>query len=162
MSTRRLWVLVALLVAVAGPSKAATTTVDFETPALVASEQQVINPYVASGVTFTALPAFGFSDQVIGLVKNRSTSSCADPPDENQKLATGRATFVGFSAFPIKAEFPPEPAPPVTVVSVEFQALAGTPLRLRLFNASNAEIASVTAEAQPPDGTCGYPGLPRA
>lgn len=139
--------------------------VDFETPSLGKDSSQIISPYIdeATGVTFTAEAfANGSVDEVIGLVKNRATSACVDQPD-NQKLGTGRSIFpksIGLSDFPIRATFP-QPLARVTI-SVEFQTLAGQPVRLRLFNTSGIEVASVTELALPADGTCGFPGAPRA
>jgi hypothetical protein len=135
--------------------------IDFETPSLGGNPRQLINPYIdpATGVTFTAEP-FG----VVGLVKNRITSACVEPPDDNQKLGTGTSInpeeSIGLSGFPIKATFS-QPLASVSI-SVEFQVLAGAPVRLRLFDASDNEVASVTEFALPADGTCGLPGGPRA
>jgi hypothetical protein len=152
-----------LVTATAAPC-GAMTTIDFETPSLGASGSAIINPYVADGVTFTAVSA-GFGDEIVGLVKNSATSACADPADANQKLGSGRSSFpngsIGFGIFAIRADFPPPPV--VTdVVSVEFQLLSGQGIRLRLFNAGGTEVGSATDVSGPPDGTCGNPGGPRA
>jgi hypothetical protein len=139
------------------------TTIDFETPPLGGAGGQTIDPYTAAGVTFTtASPTFG--DAVVGLVKNRATSACAEPADDNQKLATGRGDSVGFSAFPIRAEFatPLRPAGGTASVSVTFQTGLGATVRLQLLDAEGATVAETTALAQPAAGTCGNPGDARA
>jgi hypothetical protein len=140
--------------------------IDFETPSLGADQRQIINPYVdtATGLTFTAEPE-GFGDEVVGLVKNSATSACVEPPNDDQKLGTGRSGepggAIGLAGFPIRATFP-TPLDPLATVSVEFQTKAGATLQLKLLDASGAEVASVTDTALPADGTCGYPGDPRA
>ncbi len=45
---------------------------------------------------------------------------------------------------------------------MEFQTIAGVPIRLRLSNNSLVEVASIRDLALPADGTCGKPGDPRA
>jgi hypothetical protein len=47
-------------------------------------------------------------------------------------------------------------------VRVEFQAVSGTTVRLRLFDSRGGELASVSETARPADGACGNPGDPRA
>ena len=145
-----------------------TSHIGFETPVLGDSEERrVINPYVdsATGVTFTA-EFDGWGDEIVGLVKNRSTTACVEPPNEDQKLGTGRSAFgedgsIGLSGFPIRATFPSPAAGPVEVW-VEFQALAGTDVSLTLYDSGNNSVASVTEQAGPPDGTCGFGTAPRA
>ena len=153
----------AAMAATAVPSRA-MTTVDFETPPLGASGSMIINPYVADGVTFTAVSS-GFGDEIVGLVKNSATSACADPADANQKLGTGRSSFpggaIGLGTLAIRADLPPLPVV-TNVVSVEFQLLSGQGIRLTLFNAGGTVIGSATDVSGPPDGTCGNPGGPRA
>jgi len=134
---------------------ALTATVEFETPAV--SGSQVINPYVdaATGVSFVAPGAN------IGLVQNSITSSCVPPSDANQKLGTGPlgTTSIGFSNFEIHATFPA--LLPVMMVSVEFQALAGTPLLLALRDESGILIMQTIVIAGPAVGSC-TGGSPRA
>lgn len=126
----------------------------------------IIDPYVdpGTGVSFTALPG-AFGDEVVGLVKNKATRACVEPAGDDQKLGTGREsvddTSIGFGGDAIIAAFPKEIPGPVTV-SVEYQTASGEPIRLRLFDAAGAEVAAITADAVPPDGTCGFPGGPRA
>jgi hypothetical protein len=84
---------------------------DFETPALGTDTTLVVNPYndTTAGVTFSAdEPGFQFAH--VGLVKNRSTSACVEPADENQKLGTGHigTGSVGHDAFDIRADFVPD------------------------------------------------------
>jgi uncharacterized protein YkwD len=156
---------------VAAPAAArADATVNFETPALGTAARQIVNPYTASGLSFTAIGG-SVSDAVVGVVKNSATSACVEPADANQKLGTGRQAFangsIGLAAFPIKAQFasPLAPAPNggYVRISVEFQTLAGSTLRVRLYDASGTQIgAPVTAVAGPNGGTCGYPGSQRA
>jgi hypothetical protein len=142
----------------------AAILIDFETPSLGANERQIIDPYVEGSVTFTA-EAGGPGDEVVGLVKNRSTSACVDPSSEDQKLGTGREVSInggiGLAGFPIRATFS-SVVPTQSTVSVEFQTGAGAQVRLRLFDISDNEIASVTEPALPANGTCGFPGDPRA
>ncbi len=139
--------------------------IDFEIPSLGDADRQVIDPYVdlTTGVTFTAEDIIPHLDEVVGLVKNSATSVCVEPPDANQKLGTGfqPSGGIGLSGVPIRATFPTPLAPPATVTA-EFQALAGAPLRIRLFDESGAEVAAVVEAASPPDGTCGKPGPSRA
>jgi len=134
---------------------ALTATVDFETPTVVGSG--VISPYVdaATGVSFVAPGAN------IGLVQNSSTSSCVPPADANQKLGTGPlgSTSIGFSNFEIHATFP-TPLP-IMMVSVEFQALTGTPLLLALKDENGFLIIQTIVIAGPPVGSCSG-GDPRA
>ena len=149
-------VILVMLVTVA---TASAVTVDFETPPLGLNSFLVINPYVdaVSGVTFTAVGA------AIGIVKNNSTSACADPADANQKLGTGPAGggSIGFSSFPMRADFPGLTNAPVTV-SVEFQCVVGAPLIFRLYNAANVQVAAVIDFMSGGVGTCGFPGPNRA
>jgi hypothetical protein len=139
------------------------TTIDFETPPLGGAGGQAIHPYTAAGVTFTTTSPT-FPDAVVGLVTNRATSACAEPADDNQKLATGRGDSVGRSAFPIRADFaePLRPAGGTATVSVTFQTGFGATVRLQLLNAEGATVAETTALAQPAAGTCGNPGDARA
>ncbi len=151
---------------IATPALAQVSLINFETPSLGTDARRIVNPYVdaASGVSFTVEPV-GTGDEVVGLVKNSATSACVDPPDANQKLGTGRSDTpdgsIGLSGFAIRATFPAVLPPPVAV-SAEFQTGAGVTVRLRLFDASGAEVASAAEAALPADGTCGYPGDPRA
>lgn len=136
-------------------------TIDFETPNLGPLARMVIDPYIESitGVVFTS-PA---ANAHVGLVKNRSTSACVDPPDENQKLGTAPvwSGSIGLAGFPIQAMFPTPLTGPVTI-SVEFQLLAGRPILLTLYDSLGTPVASTPAISGPPDGTCGFPGDPRA
>lgn len=150
------------------PATAASGSVSFDAPALGLVGRQVVSPYVAGGVRFTAATDEN-DDAVVGVVRNNATSACADPADNNQKLGTGRNTFpdgsIGLSDFAIRATFdtPLAPAPGGAVrVAVEFQAIAGTRLRLRLYDAAGAEIAASVVPAEPAAGTCGFPGPARA
>jgi len=136
-------------------------TIDFEIPNLGPLERMVIDPYIdgITGVVFTS-PA---ANAHVGLVKNRSTSACVDPPDENQKLGTAPvwSGSIGLSGFPIQAMFP-TPLTGLVTISVQFQLLAGRPILLTLYDPSGTPVASTPAITGPPDGTCGFPGDPRA
>jgi hypothetical protein len=141
--------------------------VGFEVPFLGTEPRQLINPYVdtTTGVSFTVEPG-GFGDEVVGLVKNSATSACVEPADDDQKLGTGRSSLppegsVGLSGFPIRATFPTLLPAPVTI-SVDFQALAGSSARLRLFDDIGTVVASTTQTVLLAGGTCGLPGGPRA
>jgi len=153
MSCVRITVAAAGLLLLTAP--ALSSTIDFETP--VVSGSQVISPYVdaATGVVFTSPGAN------VGLVQNLVTSSCVPPADTNQKLGTGPlgSTSIGLSNFEIHATF--MGTLPVTMVSVEFQALAGTPLLLALKDASGAIILQTVVIAGPGTGSC-YGGAVRA
>jgi hypothetical protein len=146
---------------------ATTRTVDFQSPALGSLPKRIINPFVAKGVTFLALPPSDnrFTDPVVGLVKNTETSACVAAPDTSQRLGTGREALplggIGGGGFAIKALFDKE-VEPVTLVSVEFQTLAGNEVDLHLFDANNIEVGSAQALANPPDSSCDRPGKPRA
>jgi hypothetical protein len=143
-------------------------TTDFETPSLGDSARRIVNPYTAAGVTFTA-DQMTLGDEVVGLVKNSATSACVEPANTDQKLGTGRSSLstdgrIGLSGFPIRATFsrPLAAGPRPVTVSVTFQALAETSLRLRLFDPSGTEVASMIKAAAPAAGDCGLPGGPRA
>ena len=140
--------------------------IDFEALPLGQEARRAVNPYVdeATGVQFTAERG-SWGDEVVGLVKNRATSACVDPPDENQKLGTGRGApgeeGVGLAGFAIRATFPAPLAPPATV-SAEFQVGVDTVIRIRLFEPGGKEVAFVEDKAGPGQGTCGFPGDERA
>jgi hypothetical protein len=156
-----------LMLALAMQRPATADTIDFRTPALGSAASKVVNPYVAKGVTFTALAAsdMPYSDMAVGLVKNSETSACVGAPDTTQRLGSGRSSLpgggIGGAGFAIKAIFSRE-MQPVTRVSVEFQTLAGLEVDLHLFDASGVEVGSAQAAALPPDSSCGRPGKPRA
>ncbi|MFK7844439.1 MAG: LamG domain-containing protein [Rhodothermales bacterium] len=140
------------------------TKINFETPALGSDARLTLDPYIdeASGIEFTAVTDFGGVDGVVGLVKNLSTSACVDPPDGNQKLGTApgaRPGFIGLSAFPIKATFPQVIHPPVRV-TVSFQSIAGSTVRVTMFDDAGNEVARTEKEIAPSGGTCGFPGDP--
>ncbi|UCE01276.1 MAG: hypothetical protein JSW67_08190 [Candidatus Latescibacterota bacterium] len=143
------------------PNIAAGSTIDFETPPLTSSSQ-VIDPYVdaATGVIFTAEPLSIAGE--VGLVRNNATSACADPPSNDQKLGAAPAGSggIGFSNFPIRATFPAS-LPVGATVSVEFQALVNTPIRIRLFDSAGNMVGIVNDVIVNPMGTCGFPGNPR-
>jgi len=150
----------------APPPQAQSNSIDFETPSLGSENRRIIDPYIDenTGVRFTA-ESGSWGDEVVGLVKNGATSACVEPSDNNQKLGTGRSAFsdgsIGLSGGAIRASFPASLIAPMTV-SVEFQTGANVPVRLRLFDSSNVEVASVSELALPAGGTCGFPGDPRA
>ena len=120
--------------------------VDFQSPALEGN-QQIINPYSFSGVSFTAEPG-PFGDEVVGLVKNigLATSACVPAESSNQLLATGRTGLgtVGFSGFPIRATFAQGRSAP-SMISVTVQTLGGSVARIRLFDSNDLEVGSGTA-----------------
>jgi hypothetical protein len=141
----------------------APVRIDFESPPLGADQSRAISPYVAGGVTFTAESAV--AGAVVGPVKNRFTSACAEPANDDQKLGTGTAeSNIGRAGFPIRATFdqPLRPADGTVSVSVSFQTLAGSTVQLRLFDADGNLLAEGSATANPPAGTCDFPGGPRA
>ena len=131
------------------------TTIFFETPTLGPSHRMIIDPYVAGGVTFTAVGGGSF-DAVIGLVWNGITSACVGTAYDNQVLGTGirNSSFgdggIGLGAFPIRADLPPG----IQVVSAYFQCRAGIEVQLRLYDASGALVASASEIAGPPDLSC--------
>jgi len=138
----------------------AETTIDFETPAVGASHRMIINPYVASGVTFTAVGR-GWGDEVVGLVWNSVTSACVGTAYNTQVLGTGRAAFedgfIGLGGFAIRADLPPGSQ----VVSAYFQTGAGAQVQLSLYDASGAMLGSASEIAGPPDLSC-EPSRPTA
>jgi subtilisin family serine protease len=143
----------------------AALAIDFETPKLDEfTSRLVINPFIAGGVTFRA-ESPDVSDEVVGIVRNGATSACVEPPSLDQKLGTGRTSAadggIGLHGMPIKASFNSTIAllgESRLSVRAEFQALAGTTVRLRLFNAKGFEVGAATAATGPPQGTCGYHG----
>ena len=138
-------------------TSATTTIIDFETPSLGSALSLVIDPYIdaTSGVMFAS------AGGTLGLVKNLLTSACVDPPSSDQKLASGMGRTIGFSGRPIQAVFPTE-LPAGSTISVEIQALAGTIGRVTLFDGDFSPVGETEAVLEPPNGTCGYPGSPRA
>lgn len=142
-------------------------TIDFEAPSLESSARQQIDPYQTRGVTFTAL-SDRYDDATIGLVKNSATTACVGPKNDDQKLGTGRSRLQGFlgkGAFAIQAEFaePLEPTAESGVrLSVQFQSLEGTGIRIRLFGPRGTEVASADDTASPAGESCDLPGEPRA
>ena len=155
---------VAVLLYLLRPPAPVTVVVDFERPRLEGAVRQVRDPYVAEGVTFSVATdlAGQFRDRVVGLVTNRGTSACVEPADANQKLGAGRPS-IGLAAFPIRATFSPplQPTAGAVRISVEFQGLAGSAFRLRLFDRQAALVGDARVIAAPPDGTCGLLGNPR-
>jgi PKD repeat protein len=154
-------------VSVTPPSLRQQTAIDFEAPALGSYGREIVNPYVAEGVTFTTTSS-SFPDAVVGLVKNSVTSACVEPADADQKLGTGREGYgvdgsIGLAAFPITARFsaPLRPAAGKASVQVTFQSTADAVFRLRLFDSAGKTVGEASAPAGPPAGTCGYPGNPR-
>jgi catechol 2,3-dioxygenase-like lactoylglutathione lyase family enzyme len=133
-------------------------TIDFESPPLGGLARMVVDPYIVPGVTFVAAPG-----GEVGIVRNDATSACVDPPDADQKLGTAPAGSgaIGLSTYTIRANFSPYLAGAVQVAA-EFQALAGSTLSVLLYNNYGYLVASKTETALPGDGTCGYPGNPRA
>jgi len=131
------------------------TTIFFETPTLGPSHRMIIDPYVASGVTFTAVEGGPF-DPVIGLVWNGITSACVGTAYDNQVLGTGvrNSSFgdggIGLAAFPIRADLPPG----IQVVSAYFQTGAGVQVQLSLFDAAGALVGYASEIAGPPDLSC--------
>ncbi|MFN8470106.1 MAG: NosD domain-containing protein [Caldilineaceae bacterium] len=137
----------------------ATKVINFELPALGADPSRVINPYVdgATGVVFQP-DVVAPPGHLVGLVKNNATSACAEPASTNQTLGIGvSGGSVGLASTAVRATFSSLLYPPVTV-SVIFQALAGQPLRVRLFDAGGNLVASNTETGWPAMGTCGLPG----
>ncbi|UCH83872.1 MAG: hypothetical protein JSW50_15770, partial [Candidatus Latescibacterota bacterium] len=138
------------------PADGSAAVVDFEIPPLDPGESnRIIDPYVCpmTGVVFTIEPGCcSHGDEVVGLVKNNTTSVCTPPPDDNQKLASGRAGSVGYSGFPIRATFP-EHLPSPAMVSVEYQALAGAIARLTLYDEYGGVIGDASGVVMP-IGTC--------
>ena len=154
--------LLTLLAALFGSAAAQTlVTINFEDPPLGTAARQVIDPYVdpTYGVTFSVDSGAG----VVGLVKNSATSACVEPSDASQKLGTVSNTSdsVGLSGFPIRASFDALLTGPVTV-SAQFQTGLGVPVRIRLFDANQNEVASVMETTDVAGGTCGFPGDPRS
>ena len=145
------------------PIQALAIVINFETPALGLSSRQIMNPYTNSGVTFTT-PAGTWGDEVVGLVKNNSTSACVEPADNNQKLGTGRSETpdgsIGLSGFEIRATFTP-PLNPAVSISVEFQTGNNVPVRIRLFDSSDTLVAESTGTTPANGGTCGFPSTSR-
>jgi hypothetical protein len=132
-------------------------TVDFETPSLGITQNQIVNPYSTSDVSFTPIGA----NSQIGLVHNWGTSACVPPNSPNQKLGTGTTaggnSSIGFSNFSIRATFSTPVATSQTVL-VDVQALSGETARVRLFDASDVQVGSGTSVV-PVVGVCtGYTG----
>jgi len=143
------------------------TLIDFESPPLGAEPRRILNPYQlinSAGVTFTVASPVG-TTEVVGLVKNNTTSVCVEPSDSDQKLGSGRSNFaggaIGYGTSAIRATFA-QPLQPPLVVAVDFQTGAGIPVRMRLLDLAGNEVAAVVDVANPANGTCGLPGQMRA
>lgn len=143
--------------------------IDFEYPRLGSSARRVVDPYYAFPATFTA-ESSTWSDAVVGIVKNSATSVCVDPASADQKLGTGRSAFtdgaIGRAGFPIRARFwygglVPAHGGQVSV-AVDVQTLAGSTIRLRLYDSSGRLVGATTTPTGSVDGTCGYPGSQRS
>jgi hypothetical protein len=148
------------------PTWAAPVMIDFESlpSGAVVGDRQIIpgNAYASRGVTFS-LESPSFSDAVVGIVSNGSTSACVESKSKSDHvLGTGRSSFpngsIGFAGFTIRAKF----NPPINQLSANFQA--GTdplkPMRLRIFS-GNTELGEPTTVVGSAAGTCGFPGNPR-
>jgi hypothetical protein len=134
---------------------AAYFLIDFETPVLGADTTRVLSySHGPSGVLFTSV-----SLAHVGLVKNRSTTACVEPADDNQKLGTCHVATedVGRWTYDIIAQFVPS-IPAGAKIRVEFQILAGKEITLSFLGSQQ----SVKKVGDPPGGTCGYPGVDRA
>ncbi len=162
--TRFAFFIVALasIALVIATSPASAVTIDFETPSLGGLDRMVVSPYFAPGVSFVAVPQ-GITTGEVGLVKNSATSACVEPADANQKLggAPAGSGAIGLSDFTIRANFSPYLTGPVQV-SAQFQTISGSTLRILLYNNYGYLVASKVETALPGDGTCGFPGNPRA
>src|SRR5262245_56911160 len=172
---RRRWVMrlarlviavhVVLAVGTSGARKVAAETIGFECPNLGALERLVLDPFVdcvIPNVTLTAEPS-GFGDEVVGLVKDMTTSACIDPPSDNQLLAAGRAYLenIGLAVgIPLRATF--SPAISLNSIALPFQTLEGRTLRVRVYDEGGVLISSADTPAEPPAGDCALPGGPRA
>jgi hypothetical protein len=132
-------------------------SIDFETPQLGPLEARKITPYVDtnSGISFSA------DNGDVGIVKNSATSSCVEPADEDQKLGTApNGLKIGRGTLPIRATLPTSRC--IDELTVEAQTLAGITLQLVLFDSARNEVGVIEQVANPPAGTCGFPGSPRA
>jgi hypothetical protein len=148
------------------PTWAAPVTIDFESlpSGAVVGDRQIIpgNAYASRGVTFS-LESPSFSDAVVGIVSNGSTSACVESKKKGDHvLGTGRAAFpngsIGLAAFTIRAHFDP----PINQLSANFQTIldAAVPMRLRIFS-GKTELGDPTTAVGSPAGTCGFPGTQR-
>ena len=131
--------------------------IDFQSPALDGS-RQMIDPYAALGVTFTASPG------VVGLLRNQAsvTSACVPPESTNQLLATGTVeSTIGIAGYPIKATMPGGGVAGPVTVSVDVQTLSTAVARVQLYDSTDHVLA--TGYAIPPvTGVCtGNIGDPR-
>jgi hypothetical protein len=131
-----------------------STVITFETPSLGNNENQIVNPYTASGVTFTS-DSPTVADDVVGLSKNTGlgTSACVPPESSNQKLETTQQSApAGYGVYPIRATFS-SALPAGSTISVTFQTGGGETARLRLFNANN-ELVGLGTAVVPSVGVC--------
>lgn len=108
-----------------------------------------------TGIRFTAVTAHPHIS--INLLNNTAvaTSSCTPPADpEQQILGTGSVDQPGHAGEAIEALFP-VPVPPNRIVSVQFQAGTGAPVRMRLYDSEGRVVASVTERITDEAGACG-------
>jgi hypothetical protein len=135
--------------------------VDFESPALTGWEKLIVPEFTdeASGIRFAPIPIGGWTDVVTGLTPNELTSACVPGDRRDQVLGTGRGESLGFSGFAIRAEFP-RPLLKGTLVSAEFQALMGAPVRLTLQDVEGNVVAVSEGAVDEYRGSCvvGRPG----
>jgi hypothetical protein len=151
----------------------ADVEIDFEDPLLGFRGQQALDPFISSGVRFTALPFpnGGSTDEVVGLVFNELNNACVDPANRNVKLGTGRqSTYpnsgIGWDGYPIKAELttplqPDSSRGDQVEISVEFQTVTGKEVRLRLYNSSHEMVVEERGKITSNRGDCGKIGGPR-
>ena len=98
----------------------------------------------------------------VGLVKNRASTACVDPADDDQKLGTGGPGIaIGQSSQGIHITFIPQLSQGATI-EFEFQTLDSATLGITMFSDDGSELAVETILARPAGGTCGFPGPERA
>lgn len=141
-----------------GHGPPAPVVIDFETPDLDGRKlpgDEFVDP--VTGTRFTPIQLAPWNDFVVGVTPNSGTSACVPGDLSDQTLGTGRAGSLGYSAVPIRADFA-RPLMKGSVVSVEFQALVGAPLRLTLLGMTGEVLTVVDGTVTAGVGACSMPG----
>jgi len=142
---------------------ASATTIDFEAgsaskaiPGLPAPVSVPASgmPYVAKGVTFSAVPIQGVTgiNTIVFVQEQSALTVCRDPMSQNHVLGTG-----SIETLPIRADFPPGLV--VTDVSVEVVTCLLVPTAsLSLFRSDGVLLASAYGgPTEPGPGGCNWP-----
>ncbi len=134
--------------------------VDFESPALTGWEKLIVQfTDEASGIRFAPIPIGGWTDVATGLTPNELTSACV-PGDRRDRFSAREEG--NHSGFPVSRSGRSSRARSsrALLVSAEFQALMGAPVRLTLQDVEGNVVAVSEGAVDEYRGSCvvGRPG----